>query len=29
MNWVQWIVIAAVLLVSVLFMKFVGKKYKK
>ncbi len=29
MNWVQWIVIAAVLLVSVLFMMFVGKKYKK
>ncbi len=29
MNWVQWIVIAAVLLVSVLFMVFVGKKYKK
>lgn len=29
MNWVQIIVIVAVIVVSVLFMKFVGKKYLK
>jgi hypothetical protein len=29
MNWVSIVVIAAVIVVCVLFMKFVGKKYLK
>lgn len=29
MNWVQWVVIAIVIIVCILFMAFVGKKYLK